>query len=287
MKTLKNIMIATFAMLSISACEAQIKNKKSESVKIYGNCGMCKETIEKAGNKKRQAVVVWDKQTKMATIDYDSTKTTKDEVLKRIALAGYDNELYLAPENAYNDLHSCCQYERPKKEMSAIITKENKVVDTAKIKQEIVVAAPIDSNALATVFENYFTLKDALVQSNAGNASKKATALLVNLSNVNIANLTSAEKGQWTAIAKIITEETKKIAASKDIASQRTHFINLSENMYQLIKASNTNGTVYWQHCPMANNGKGANWLSKDNNIKNPYFGEMMLNCGKTVETIK
>jgi hypothetical protein len=37
----------------------------------------------------------------------------------------------------------------------------------------------------------------------------------------------------------------------------------------------------------MFNDGKGANWLSKENAIKNPYYGSSMLSCGKTTETIK
>jgi hypothetical protein len=37
----------------------------------------------------------------------------------------------------------------------------------------------------------------------------------------------------------------------------------------------------------MYNDGKGANWLSKESAIKNPYYGSQMLSCGKTVETIK
>ena len=37
----------------------------------------------------------------------------------------------------------------------------------------------------------------------------------------------------------------------------------------------------------MANNGKGANWLSKENKVQNPYYGSVMLTCGKVVETIK
>jgi len=37
----------------------------------------------------------------------------------------------------------------------------------------------------------------------------------------------------------------------------------------------------------MYNDGKGANWLSTENGVKNPYYGSQMLNCGKTIETIK
>lgn len=54
-----------------------------------------------------------------------------------------------------------------------------------------------------------------------------------------------------------------------------------------LIKVSKQETPIYYQFCPMANNGKGANWLSKENVVKNPYYGSMMLSCGKVTETIK
>ncbi len=114
MKTLSKILIATCFLLSIVACNAQISNSKTETVKIYGNCGMCKQTIEKAGNLKKVCTVVWDQSTKMATITYDSKKTNLDEILKRIAQAGYDSDKHRAPDEAYKKLHGCCQYVRPK-----------------------------------------------------------------------------------------------------------------------------------------------------------------------------
>ena len=58
---------------------AQIKNAKTETVKIYGNCGMCETTIENAGNVKKVAQVDWNKDTKMATLTYDGDKTNQDE----------------------------------------------------------------------------------------------------------------------------------------------------------------------------------------------------------------
>jgi copper chaperone CopZ len=85
MKSIK-ILMAITVLLSFTACNAQIKNAKTESVKIYGNCGMCETTIEKAGNKKKVAQVDWNKDTKMATLTYDPSKTNQDEILKRIAL---------------------------------------------------------------------------------------------------------------------------------------------------------------------------------------------------------
>ena len=107
--------MAITVLLSFTACNAQIKNAKTESVKIFGNCGMCKTTIEKAGNLKKTAEVDWNKDTKIATITYDAKKTNQDEILKRIALSGYDSDKFLAPDDVYGKLANCCQYERVNK----------------------------------------------------------------------------------------------------------------------------------------------------------------------------
>lgn len=104
--------ILLLSSISISGCTAQVKNAKIETVKILGNCGMCEKTIEKAGGVNKIAKVDWDKDTKMALLTYDSTKTNQDEILKRISLAGYDSDNFLAPNDVYNNLHHCCQYER-------------------------------------------------------------------------------------------------------------------------------------------------------------------------------
>ncbi len=102
-------------LTSFAACNAQINNANSETVKIYGNCGMCKSTIEKAGYQKDIAKVEWNKASKMAKITYDKSKTNLDEILKRISLSGYDSDKFRAPDKAYNKLHECCHYERPEK----------------------------------------------------------------------------------------------------------------------------------------------------------------------------
>lgn len=107
-------MVAICVLLSTSI-QAQIKNAKTETVKVNGNCGMCKSRIERAGNIKDVAIVEWDKETKIATLTYDATKTSQDEILKRIALAGYDSKKVLATDEAYSKLPGCCQYDRDAK----------------------------------------------------------------------------------------------------------------------------------------------------------------------------
>lgn len=309
---LKSIMMA-FAMLSIVACDAQIKNAKTEQVKVYGNCGMCEKTIEKAGNLKNIANVDWDKDTKMATITYDATKTNQDEILKRIALAGYDSETFLAPDDVYSNLHGCCQYDREakvsvKSEAIAEMKSEMKMEenhdghnhtemkeekkDAMKAKMESKHAEMTSSktkkeNQLDAVYDSYFAVKDALVKTDGKDAAAKATALLTSLNVVKMGELKSNVHLVWMKVMKQLKEEAKAISQTTDTKKQRDSFDSLSENIYQLIKVSKTATTVYVQHCPMANDGKGANWLSKESTVKNPYYGSTMLSCGKVVETIK
>ena len=105
--------IAAICLMLISSVSfAQLKNEKTAIVEVNGNCGMCKKRIEKAGNLADEANVVWDKESKLATITFDTEKTSKEAVLKRIADAGYDNVAFIAPDKAYDDLPECCQYER-------------------------------------------------------------------------------------------------------------------------------------------------------------------------------
>ncbi len=108
------ITLAALALLFWAANSAQAQTSKmtTTTVHVYGNCGMCEKTIEGAAYKKGEAEADWNKTTKEAVITYDASKTTLDDVLKRIADSGYDNEKYRAPDKVYNKLHSCCKYER-------------------------------------------------------------------------------------------------------------------------------------------------------------------------------
>lgn len=114
MKSYINIVLLTAILITaLTGCQAQINNRKTETVKIYGNCGMCKKTIETAAFVKNEVKAEWDVDSKMVAITYDSTQTTLDDVLKRIAEVGYDSDKFTAPDDVYNDLPGCCQYDRP------------------------------------------------------------------------------------------------------------------------------------------------------------------------------
>lgn len=284
MNIVSKISAVTLLLFSFSSCNAQIKNAKTESVKIYGNCEMCEKTIETAGNVKKIAKVDWNKDSKMATITYDSTKTNEDEILKRIALAGYNSDKFLAPDDVYSKLAGCCQYERVNK--TAIAT--TKVIeDHSMHNQENIVETEQEVNQLKTFFENYFTLKDALVKSDAKLASTIAKNLLVNINAVKMDKLPSEEHTVWMKVLSSLKSNTENISETTSVEKQRIAFMELSANFYDLLKVSKQENAIYYQNCPMYNDGKGANWLSRENEVKNPYYGSQMLTCGKTVETIK
>jgi copper chaperone CopZ len=283
-------LIISVALLSTAACQAQIKNAKAATVKVYGNCGMCETTIEKAANKSKVSKADWNEETKMATITYDGKKTNVDAVLKNIALAGYDNQSFLAPDAAYNELPGCCKYDREKK--TAMLTQPAK--DTMATMQnhtnhqhDGVADAIQETNQLTAVFDSYFSLKDALVKTDGIIASGKAKDLQTAINAVKMEKLSKDVHTVWMKVLTDLKENAESVNGTKDIAKQRNQFMSLSKKMYALIKVANPAQTVYYQFCPMANDGKGANWLSKENVIKNPYYGSMMLTCGKIVETIR
>lgn len=150
-------------------------------------------------------------------------------------------------------------------------------------KTETTTIEVTDSSQLQPVYDAYFTVKDALIKSDAKLTSAKAKDLLTAITAVKMDKLKNTEHIVWMKIVKKLTADAKSISASTDLKKQRESFKSLSKNTYDLIKVSNSGQIVYYQYCPMVD----ANWLSKDKAVKNPYYGASMLTCGNVVETIK
>jgi len=287
MKSNSNIFLTIIVLLLFPLCNAQTKNQKTETVKIYGNCEICESTIEKAGNLKNQSIVDWNKETKFAIISYDSLKTSKEEILKRIALAGYDSDTFLAPNDTYSNLPSCCQYERIKQTNTKMEEPKMEMTTIDHSMHSNKMDEMQDPNPLSEVYDSYFAVKDALVRTDGASASTSSKTLFTEINNIKMDNLSMDVHMAWMKVFENLKEDAEHIADIKDIGRQRDHFISLSKNIYEVMKISKQETPTYYQFCPMANDGKGANWLSKENAIKNPYYGSQMLNCGNTVETIK
>ena len=295
MKT-KHLFFPIFSLMlsiSIGLQAGGIKHAKTQTFKVSGDCGMCKKTIETAANIKGSANAIWDESKQILSLTFDSTKTSADEVLKRVAYAGYDNEKFLAPDEAYSKLHGCCQYER-----SALAKADGKAIaktesgstsmpgmDMAKMNDAKVPAS--EPNPLSAVFTSYFGLKDALTKDDGELAGTKAKEMFKAIDKVSMDKMTPPQHTLWMKLEKDISYDAEHIKGVSETEHQREHFIRLSENMYALAKVFKLEQPVYYDHCPMTNNGKGANWLSLEQKISNPYQGKKMLTCGKVQETIK
>ncbi|MBA5792097.1 DUF3347 domain-containing protein [Flavobacterium sp. xlx-214] len=253
-----------------------IKNKKTEQFLVKSKCDLAKNTIEKAGNQKNIALVNYDASSQTATITYNENKTSTSEILKKIALAGFDNAEYMAPDEAYAKLDKECQYPRDKK----MVMNHQEMNHSHHNKTE----SSQQQNQLTPFFDSYFSLKDAFVKANDSDVSKQITVFSKALAAVEMGKLSHDAHMVWMEILKDLETTSHQLSQEKNIEKQRVIFSKLSEPMYKLAQKAHLGYTVYYQTCPMFNGG--SNWLSKDESIKNPFYGNKMLTCGSTIETI-
>ncbi len=141
---------------------------------------------------------------------------------------------------------------------------------------------------LKGVFNNYIKLKDALVKDDSNNAVAEAKNISQSLSKVDM-KLLKDEKAhtKWMSFQKEIKASSLSISNTSDIKIQRNYFIHLSKYLIQTIEIFGIQEKVYSQFCPMANTDKGAFWLSTEEKIRNPYFGNAMLSCGSVEQIIE
>ncbi|MBL0745253.1 DUF3347 domain-containing protein [Chryseolinea lacunae] len=165
--------------------------------------------------------------------------------------------------------------------------------DTAAAKTETA-AAPagpqyaVDAafqQQLSTVFAAYVKLKDAFVSTDAAKVKTEAAATAQALAAVDMKLVTDAAHHDWMSYLQGLEASLKQIQGTGDIEAQRRAFKSLSDVFYKAIKAYGLGGTAaFYEYCPMAFNNEGAFWLSDQEAIRNPYFGDKMLTCGEVKE---
>lgn len=145
----------------------------------------------------------------------------------------------------------------------------------------------IDANVQKQIggsLTSYYGLKDALIDADAEKSSTKADELAKTFDAIDVKKMTDAQKTMWGKLEKLLRLDAKHINENKEIAHQRKHFMQLSNNMYALVFNFKANETeAYLQYCPM----KKASWLSNSKDIRNPYYGDKMLDCGSVRTTLK
>ena len=160
-------------------------------------------------------------------------------------------------------------------------------VDAPVIKASFVNVSADVSAHISEVMSHYFHIKHALTKDDAAEAKNGATMLLKVISQFDNSLLSVGQKEEYSKHISAIKEQAGAIVKSTDVDAERTHFAELSAHTYELVKAFGAGKKVYYDHCPMAFNSKGANWLNENAVIQNPYMGTKMETCGKVEQVIK
>jgi len=138
------------------------------------------------------------------------------------------------------------------------------------------------------VVNAYLQMKNALVASDEAEARRHAADLAKAITNVPMSVFDDAAHESWMAYQKVLQDLTQKVVNSNSLAGMRKQFTPLSDRMADLMEVFGPlQETLFVQFCPMANSNKGGYWLSTEEEIRNPYYGDEMLTCGKVVTEIR
>ena len=138
------------------------------------------------------------------------------------------------------------------------------------------------------MLDPYLKLKNSLVASDAVQAATAARQAQQALQAIDMTLVSDEAHQQWMDYHQTMQETLATIEGSTELEAQRTAFAPLSQTLYQSIQRFGITGiNAYYQYCPMADSNEGAYWLSQQEEINNPYFGEAMLRCGETREVLE
>jgi len=140
---------------------------------------------------------------------------------------------------------------------------------------------------LKPIFDAYFTLKDALTNDDLNTSKSAAKNLQAALSKVDRSTFKSEVYTEWMKYDKNLTDALENLQQQKTLSEIRTSFQAISDELVAVAERFDPYPSkIYIQHCPMAKNNEGADWLSLSEEIRNPYFGGKMLKCGSVTERI-
>lgn len=186
-------------------------------------------------------------------------------------------------------LDAVAQLQGKKSMMNTIVDQQQTHKKHGENKDLISIPKAIDIDMVSKIdvnhiIEDYIALKNALVKSNAAMTVHHGKKLLERLKKINTEDFSKGKKNTFSSISKI----TNTIVATNDLKKQRASFKLLSSVFVDLVSTSKAlEQSIYIQFCPMADNNKGGNWLSLEEQIMNPYFGDNMLHCGRVLSEIK
>ncbi len=162
----------------------------------------------------------------------------------------------------------------------------NIAVDTANRPDNIVAMDSLTAVHTLHLMDGYFGLKEALTEDRADSAAFWSKIMLRVVDQIK--GQESAEELQDLFTPLQVTLQRLAEVEDRSCEVQRLFFDTISGYIANIIElVPFPEGQVYQQYCPMAFNDRGAYWLSREENVKNPYFGKKMLECGEVVRRIQ
>ncbi|MFO7670077.1 MAG: efflux RND transporter periplasmic adaptor subunit [Bacteroidales bacterium] len=142
--------------------------------------------------------------------------------------------------------------------------------------------------ALQPLYTTYLKWKDALTNDDFEEAQKAATNMKSALDKISMSLFKGDAHNTWMDFQGSLSKSLEHVQHFTDLEQLRKTFQTVSATMIEMTNTFTPLGeTIYVQHCPMADNNKGADWLSREKEIRNPYFGSSMLTCGEVTKEIK
>ena len=155
-------------------------------------------------------------------------------------------------------------------------------------KQPADTATTATTVSIKEILAKYLQMKNAFAKDNSKDAAMAGNAMVVSFASFNKAALSADQVKIYNDVEDDAKEHAEHIGSNGgNIKHQREHFDMLSKDIYQLVKTFGGGQKLYYDHCPMYNDGKGANWISETKDIANPYLGKSMPTCGTVKEELK
>ncbi len=142
------------------------------------------------------------------------------------------------------------------------------------------------ANQLDETLKAYLAVKDNFVKSDTTGINQSVAELQAKLNAVDSSTLAAGGQAKWNEMKAMLMRTTDTLKTVSKLEEKRQSFEDLSKLMYELVTTFGATETVYKQYCPMALNDKGAYWLSVNSEIRNPYFGDKMLECGEVEQVL-
>lgn len=163
------------------------------------------------------------------------------------------------------------------------------MTNTESVDSTSTITTSQSTNAsIKDILAGYLKMKDAFASDDDKAAADAGNEMVTAFEKFDKSKLTAEQTKVYADIEDDAREHAEHIGKNAgNIKHQREHFEMLSKDMHELVKTFGAGKTLYYEYCPMYNDGKGGNWLSESKEISNPYMGKAMHSCGSVKEELK